>query len=164
MFKIRTHSVMNLLILTNRPWNYHIIFVTSKKKKIRLKWNIFSVWLQMKYFLCLIVFTFDHQTFCSLFKDRRHAIGCLNHDIVVRRFWSVFKPTQRRNKTAIWLFSDCVLVLHPTIRLCSEFEILRFCYLVEIIKNYSSSWALQTSALFNFLQKDPSSSRRDLNP
>ena len=25
----------------------------------------------------------DHQTFCSLFKVRRHVIGCINHDIVV---------------------------------------------------------------------------------
>ena len=36
-------------------------------------------------FLCLIVFTSDHQTFCSLFKVRRHVIGieCINHDVVV---------------------------------------------------------------------------------
>ena len=32
---------------------------------------------------CLIVFMFDHHTFCSLSRVRRHIIGCINHDIVV---------------------------------------------------------------------------------
>ena len=32
---------------------------------------------------CLIVFMSDHQTFCNLFNNRRHDIGCINHDIVV---------------------------------------------------------------------------------
>ena len=30
-------------------------------------------------FVCLIVLTSDHQTFCSPFKVRMHYIGCINH-------------------------------------------------------------------------------------
>ena len=34
-------------------------------------------------FFCWIAFTSDHQTFYSLFKVRRHVIGCINNDIVI---------------------------------------------------------------------------------
>ena len=33
--------------------------------------------------ICLIVFTFDHHTFYSLFKVKWYAIGWINHDMAV---------------------------------------------------------------------------------
>ena len=36
------------------------------------------------FIFCLILFLpSDHQTFCSLFKIRRHDIVCINHEIVI---------------------------------------------------------------------------------
>ena len=46
-----------------------------------LPWISIPTWRD---FICLIAsFTSDNQTFTSLFKVRRHVIGCINHVIVI---------------------------------------------------------------------------------
>ena len=44
------------------------------------------------------LFTYDNHTFCSLFNVRRHAIGCINHDIVIGLCFELFMRLSYYNR------------------------------------------------------------------
>ena len=60
---------------------------------------------------CWIIFTSYHQTFCSLFKVRRHVIGCINYDIVAGLCSELLMSL------SYYIHLGCGLFLSPTVRL-----------------------------------------------
>ena len=104
----------------------------------------------------LIVFTFDHQTFCSLFKVRRHAFGCINNDVVIaycsEQVIEVILLHPSRNQSyrsfffVVWnIFllyqSPSILWKYFVQLLFSEFNLIN-CNLIEFVLIKFNFWTL----------------------